>query len=96
MTQLLSEKSIGNIIDEDFIQVWVTSSTCPGRNRTVIFGRANWLDDETIGVVTSYGCVSMLVKNILSVTKTDGVYDILHDGLFLNLSPKFTDDKQSS
>lgn len=50
MTQLLSEKSIGNIIDEDFIQV----------------------------------------------TKTDDVYDILHDGLFLNLSPKFTDDKQSS
>ncbi len=85
----MTEVSVGAIKDNDYIQVWVTSSMFPDKNQTVIFGQVRWLDDKAIEVIVEIGHVSMLVTDILSVTKTDGVYDVLHNGLFLRLSPKF-------
>lgn len=80
---------VSAIKDGDFVQIWVTPIMLSDKNQTVVFGQANWLDNKTIGVITNMGCVSMPVADILSVTETDGVYDVLHNGLFLRLSPKF-------
>ena len=79
-----SEKSVGAMRDGDFIKIWVT----PGIKETVIFGKAKWLDDETIGITTIMGTISMSVRNILSVTMREGVYDVLYEGSSLKLVPE--------
>lgn len=79
-----SEKSVGAMRDGDHVKIWIT----PGIKETVIFGKAKWLDDETIGITTVMGIISMSVRNILSVTMTEGVYDVLYVGSSLKLVPK--------